>query len=199
MYSLRRISTVPSPAALDLAVVKRHCRVTHGEDDTYFEALLAAAGESAEAATHRQLLTATWELRIDRFPPGGGPLYLPLGNWQATTSVDYVDADGVTQTLDAELYETVNREPAELWPAFGQVWPATRYQAGAVAVRWSCGYGDTFEAIPTLLRQGMQLLVGHWYVNREAVVTGTIATEVPLGVAAIFAQFALGDDFHDYA
>ena len=30
--------------------------------------------------------------------------------------------------------------------------------------------------------QAMVLLVAHWYANREAVVTGTIATTVPLGV-----------------
>lgn len=30
--------------------------------------------------------------------------------------------------------------------------------------------------------QAVVLLVSHWYANREAVVTGTIATTVPLGV-----------------
>lgn len=29
--------------------------------------------------------------------------------------------------------------------------------------------------------QAIYLLVAHWYANREAVVTGTIATNVPLG------------------
>ena len=29
--------------------------------------------------------------------------------------------------------------------------------------------------------QAVYLLVAHWYANREAVVTGTIATELPLG------------------
>lgn len=35
------------------------------------------------------------------------------------------------------------------------------------------------------VEQAMLLLVGHWYANREAVVIGTIATDVPLAVDSL--------------
>lgn len=40
--------------------------------------------------------------------------------------------------------------------------------------------------ITKAIRQGALLLVGHWYANREAVATGTIATELPLATNALW-------------
>ncbi|WP_079229409.1 head-tail connector protein [Pseudomonas putida] len=41
-------------------------------------------------------------------------------------------------------------------------------------------------AITKAIRQGALLLIGHWYANREAVATGTIATELPLATNALW-------------
>ncbi|MGG5288841.1 head-tail connector protein [Pseudomonas shirazensis] len=40
--------------------------------------------------------------------------------------------------------------------------------------------------ISKAIRQGALLLIGHWYASREAVVTGTIATELPLATNALW-------------
>ncbi|HGY9633653.1 TPA: head-tail connector protein [Pseudomonas putida] len=40
--------------------------------------------------------------------------------------------------------------------------------------------------ITKAIRQGALLLIGHWYANREAVTTGTIATELPLATNALW-------------
>ncbi|MFP5432845.1 MAG: head-tail connector protein [Alphaproteobacteria bacterium] len=37
------------------------------------------------------------------------------------------------------------------------------------------------------MKAAILLLVGHWYANREAVVTGTIATQLPMAVDALLA------------
>ncbi|MEX0297347.1 head-tail connector protein [Pseudomonas putida] len=36
------------------------------------------------------------------------------------------------------------------------------------------------------IQQGALLLIGHWYAAREAVVTGTIATELPMATNALW-------------
>lgn len=199
MYGLRLIAGPELPRPLDLAVVKKHLRVRHGEEDAYIEQLGVAAMASAELATHRQLLTATWELVLDCFPGVGEPIRLPWGSWQETVSIKYTDANGDEATWDEAEYATIDREPAEIRPVHGTAWPSPRAEAGAVRVRYTCGYGANHAAIPVLLKQGLLLVVAHWYMNREAVVTGVNATQLPLGAKHIFDQFSLGDDFHDYA
>ncbi len=40
--------------------------------------------------------------------------------------------------------------------------------------------------ITKAIRQGALLLIGHWYAGREAVVTGAIATEMPMATQALW-------------
>ncbi len=38
----------------------------------------------------------------------------------------------------------------------------------------------------TGIQQGALLLIGHWYANRESVVTGTISAEMPMSTRALW-------------
>ena len=46
----------------------------------------------------------------------------------------------------------------------------------------------TIGEVPSRVLQAIRLLVGHWYANRESVVTGTTATEIPFTVKALLSQ-----------
>jgi hypothetical protein len=215
MYALRLVSSIETPQPIDLAKVKKHLRFVPKDDDDYIIDLMLAAMAAAENATHRQILTATYELQLDRFPPfgqlygqpsglhdvwplRGQPIRLPRPPWQSTTSLKYTDTNGTLQTWSSTNYTTAGaKEPAEIWPAFGKVWPVARMMPAAVLVEFKCGYGDSFASVPALMRAGMLLLIGHWYMNREAVVPG-VMMELPLGVKNIFEQMSCGDDFADY-
>jgi len=48
---------------------------------------------------------------------------------------------------------------------------------------------DGQQPVTPSIRMAVMLLVGHWYTNREAVVTGTIATTVPLAFASLLAPY----------
>ena len=55
-------------------------------------------------------------------------------------------------------------------------------------VRFRAGYTDAALVPPTLIAAA-KLVLGHLYLNREQAVTGTIATELPAGVAALCAPY----------
>jgi uncharacterized phiE125 gp8 family phage protein len=58
-------------------------------------------------------------------------------------------------------------------------------RANAIRNEYICGYGAAATNVPPALRQAMLLLIAHWFENREAVVTGTIATTIPLSARSL--------------
>jgi len=58
------------------------------------------------------------------------------------------------------------------------------------ALAWALWYCDNPKLIdatdfPASFKAAMLLLIGHSYANREAIVTGTIATELPMAVDSL--------------
>jgi uncharacterized phiE125 gp8 family phage protein len=58
-----------------------------------------------------------------------------------------------------------------------------------VTVRFVCGYGSAGDQVPAGIRQGMQLLVAHWYARREPVQVGNIVNEIPLTISHLWWPF----------
>jgi uncharacterized phiE125 gp8 family phage protein len=142
-------------------------------EDALFVGWLAAAVKLAEHATQRSIGVQTLELALDSFPCG--PVELPNGPVTSITSIKYIDAAGVEQTLSASLY-TLDDYGLQCWalPAFDTTWPTTREVANAVKVRYVAG--DLDPAVNTALF----LTVAHLYENREAT-TDLDLKELPLG------------------
>jgi uncharacterized phiE125 gp8 family phage protein len=189
------LSLVTAPAAEPISATeaKAHCRVDHSLDDTLIGTLITAARQRIETWQRRQLVTATWDWKLDDFPRDGDrTFYVPLPPLQSITSITYVDADGNSQTLSSSVY-TVDAvsEPGRIVEAYGQSWPATRKQPNAVTVRFVAGYGLA-AAVPEATKAALKLLVGHWFANREAVQPGTL-TELPLAVERLLDVGDWGD------
>ena len=123
----------------------------------------------------------SWPLELANDPIGGVLTSLDQWNgsaWQAETlSNYYVDGSFV-------------------WPNVTYTWPtylpanATRrfraiYQAGYTVDPLDA---DKWPA-PADIQQAVKLLVGAYFENREAVVTGTISTELDLGVKMLLAPY----------
>jgi uncharacterized phiE125 gp8 family phage protein len=151
-------------------------------------ALIDAATDHLEQATGRRFLTQSWDLTLDAFPRGR-VIELPYPPLQSVTSVTYDSPDVVGAVLSASLYDVdATGWVGRLVLHESDAWPTTRDEANAVRIRFVCGYGER-SAVPGSLRAAALLLLGHWYENREATISGTIISDVPLGVDALIAPF----------
>lgn len=172
--------TPPAAEPLELAEAKVHLRVDHTADDDDIQDLIVAARELVEEQCGQSLLTQTWQLALDRFPPW--QLYLLRGPVQSVTSIVYQDYQGVTQTVGASTYR-VSLAEGLVEPVWAGYWPPIQIVAGGVVVTFLAGYGPAPGDVPRRAKQAIKLLVGHWWRNREAV--GTVGAPVELAFNAL--------------
>lgn len=194
------VTTPPSEEPVTLIEAKLHLRVDVTDDDALITSLIQAAREYVEAACQRALMPQTWTERLTAFPgtpaypniPGTPYGYLRVpslaqqtillsgGKVRAVDSVKYVDDTGTLQTLDPAAYDAdLTSEPAQVAPAYGTSWPATREQPGAVQVQYQVGYADA-NSIPAALKAAVLLVLADLYANREAVVNGPVMSNPAL-------------------
>ncbi|HYE49584.1 MAG TPA: head-tail connector protein [Azospirillaceae bacterium] len=167
------------------AEAKAHLRVDGAAEDSLIAGLVAAARAHAEAYCGARLATQTVAMKCDGFADLGR---LPEAPVQSVASVTYVDTSGDTQTLATSVYELRSDGlEAALVLKYGQAWPATR-MGSRITVTAVVGYAT----LPKDIRHALLLLIGHWYVAREAVNIGNIVNELPLGVAALLCNHRRG-------
>lgn len=172
-------------AILSLDDCKAHLRVLSADENDLIGALRDAAIEYVERYCGVKLgpLTGlTW--RAESLPSAtSAHVDLALRPVTGLTSVTWQDGNGgpVVGTVGDFRVSA----GGQLRPAIGKSWPSG--VAGEVVVTFDAGYAAN-EA-PNSLLSAVKLMLGHLYMNREAVVTTGMAGEIPLGVAALCAPF----------
>src|SRR5262245_18579900 len=108
----------PPADLISLAEAKAHLRVDHDDDDATITFLISAATQYADARTGwlgRALMSQTWDLVVDAFPTStrccwpvapvtvssAAAIQIPWPPLETVSSVKYLDADGVQQTMPA--------------------------------------------------------------------------------------------------
>lgn len=176
------IVTPPATGPVTYDLAKLHCHVDHDEEQSLIEGYILAAAERAERWIRRAMIARTLEYSLPAFPTAGGAIVLPYPPLLDVDQVRYIGTDGQEHELDEyDLTVDVRSDPGRVLPASG-AWPATTDVPNAVVVRYVAGYGTEPKDVPARYRQAVLMLVGHWYANREQVVTGTITAELPEGV-----------------
>jgi uncharacterized phiE125 gp8 family phage protein len=181
------------PVSLDQA--KAHLRVDFDTEDALIAAYLSAAVGAVENFSSRKLSETLVVQRFDGFTDrqGRDSLRLWHGPVVSIEGLTYLDGDGTEQALSEDPldgdYRAVDGDPYYLLPPVADAWPATLDGRGTVKVTYIAGYGGAAGPCPGELAAAVLLMLAHLYLNREAVVTGTIATELPLGVQALCNPF----------
>jgi len=171
----------PTAEPISVTEAKSHLRVSHSTDDTLIGSLIAAAREYAERVTRRQLVVATYKLYMDAFPARIVLPRPPFAQLAAATPVQYVDTDGVTQTVAAATYSVRSHdEPAYIEEAYGYSWPTPRGVTDAVWVTYIAGY-----ACPAASTFASDILTcsGRTYTDADIVRLTTTEGDLPSPLA----------------
>lgn len=170
---------------LTLKEAKEHLRVDFDKEDVHITKLIASAREAFERDTGRQLLTATYDGFLDRFPMFDVErIEIARPPLLSVTTVNYIDTSGVSQTwADTEYTEEAYVGPfaqrGEIYPSSDETYPDERRIRNAVTIRFDAGYGPAASDIPLEIKEALLGWIGYRYNNREMVITGVNATEMP--------------------
>lgn len=183
-----RWSPVSAPAfePLTTAELKAHLRVDLNDEDTLIAALGVAARDYCERHTNLITSTRAFYLEASGFPAGNGDIILPITPVVSVSQLAWRrPADGSLQigVVDTDYRFAGEMQRIRLKPSETS-WPSTGISEDAVQVSVVAGYA-TAAAVPQIVKHAIRLLVGHWYENREAVINGTISTDVKMTVDAL--------------
>jgi uncharacterized phiE125 gp8 family phage protein len=188
------VTVKPAVEPITVARVKEHLRITTTDQDNWINRHITAARETIENYTGRALVTQTVEIKLDGFPCD--EIWIPNPPLQQILSVKYYDQNGDLQTIDSSLYDVdIASEPGRICPIFNTYWPVARPKLNSVIITAIVGYPpdesgsptDLTANIPEGLKSAMELLIGHWYENRESTIQATL-NELPDGVEAFIWQ-----------
>jgi len=154
----------------------QHLRSPNGSvEDEYIQHLIRVSYREAERVTRRPLVPQGRTMVLDRFPCGTGAIELGP-NLLSVESIDYIDTEGADQQLagSPEMFQTSapsGEKPANgyITPLYGETWPSTRFQAGAVRVTFQQGYPivDGAVRIPEDITHARLLIIGELYKQRS--------------------------------
>lgn len=159
-----RVVTPPTIEPLTLQEAKAFLQVTHEFEDAEIAQQIKAARQWVERRTWRQLLPATLELSLDRFPRER-VVYLPRPRLVSLEGVSYFDSSGEASVLDVDRIEVdVRHEPGRV-RIDSAGWPAAADRLGGVRFTYSAGW--TLAELPQDLVMAIKLLLSSWYDNRQ--------------------------------
>jgi len=171
------IQKQPEDEPLTLEEVKEYLRVDTDSEDDLITSFIIAARRQVEARTYRPLITQSWLLSLD-FSEISDIVEINKFPLQTVDSIKYFDIDGNIQTIDSSKY-IVDKNSNPCRVQFTDLPSTIKNQINAMQIKFTCGYGDLASDVPDDIKLAMKFIIGHYYENRQDVVTGTQVNEIP--------------------
>lgn len=183
-----KVTVEPASEPVTVSEAKTQLKITGTSQDTEVASFIKSAREYVEKLTGRSLITQTRQIKLDYFPFCNF-IELTNGPLIGSVAITYYDTDEVSQTLSSSDYwvDTHSEIPRIVIKNY---WPSTKNMPNAVTIQYSAGYGSA-SAVPNALKEAILLLVGHYDMNRQAVITGTISTEISEGVHRLIGPYVI--------
>ena len=186
-YGKLVLKTAPASTPITLAEAKAFLRVDsdYDDDNTYITSLISVATQVVEQYTRRRLITQTYNIFYDEFPPY---IDLQIGEVASVTHIKYYDEDNTLQTLATDQYDVDTRvRPGRIYQSNTGDFPNTYERPNAIEVEFIVG--GSASDVPAPIVQAIYIIVGRYYENRQDVVMGTQVNELPLMVEYLLTPY----------
>lgn len=198
-----QVTESPSTEPLDVSDVKDHLHyeLDFTARDAVLKSYISAARIWAENHMERALADQEITVKLNRFPesrnraylPKRGPrIPLPMAGATEITSIKYTDTDGAEKTLSTDVYALDSYgDPNAVYLQDGKEWPTdVADEENAVEVVYRAGedFSETGVTLQDNYKKALILLVGHWDVNQEAVLVGSISKPIEFTVESLLGQ-----------
>jgi hypothetical protein len=108
------------------------------------------------------------------------------GTATASGTITYYGTDDTAYYATGIALDKEDQYKPKIYLKYGQVWPSTTLRPhNGICVTFIAGYGNAGSDVPANIRQGLLLLIGHFYEHREEVITGISVIQVPMAAEAL--------------
>jgi uncharacterized phiE125 gp8 family phage protein len=176
----------PASEPISLSEAKDWLRIDGDDADDLVSTLIVSARLLVEQSARRLLITQSWRIYRDAWPPDGC-VRLPIGPIANVAAIRVRDAAGEVSDVESASYALdAASDPARI--IFTTMPPSPAVAGNGVEIDVTAGYGGA-GAVPEPLRQAMRILIANWYENRGDAAFGGGDLALPPAAAALIAPW----------
>jgi len=180
----------PSSEPITLSEAKKQLEISESDDahDEQLRTAIQEAREQWESDTDSITCYQTLRIKTDRiacqsqeFPGTIGyfaysleGLVLPKRPIVSITSIKYYDVGNTLTTLPTSIYN-LDTARGRLQLQYLQNWPSTVSRWDAWEITYQSGFSQDGTLVPAIAKRAMLLLVGHYFENRDMLVSPGMA------------------------